>query len=154
MPTPLRFELPKPADTFRRADLEFHGVDHSGPSFEARVFVNNPGANESTQMDLAHGYADSFFVFGHGGCFGEEGHCDVPTEPRRPNDLRPPHQLTPIDARVVATGPIQAALKSSADQLTVTVVPVIEEEDAADYTDQELLKDPLHIDHVALLTYG
>jgi hypothetical protein len=34
------------------------------------------------------------YVFGHGGCFGDQGHCDVPME-RQPFDLRPPHQLTP-----------------------------------------------------------
>ena len=24
-------------------------------------------------------YAGSFYIFGHGGCFGDVGHCDVPT---------------------------------------------------------------------------
>ena len=151
----LRFDLPKPGDDrFVRADLEFHGIDHSGPSFEARVFLNNPEASASTLMDSAHGYVDSFFVFGHGGCFGDDGHCEVPTGPRRRNDLRPQHQLTPIDARVVATDGIQAALRTGGDRLTVTVVPVIDDEDAQDYADQDLLSDPLRIERVALLTYA
>ena len=32
---------------FDRADLVFYGVDHSGPSFEARVFLNQPDADAS-----------------------------------------------------------------------------------------------------------
>ena len=39
-----------------------------------------------------------FHVFGHGGCFGEIGHCDV--QPRRLFDSRKPHALTPITKTV------------------------------------------------------
>ena len=39
-------ELPEleDVDDLSRADLVFYGVDHSGPSYEARVFINNPAA--------------------------------------------------------------------------------------------------------------
>ena len=151
----LQFELDAPAPGFYRADLEFHAVDHSGASFEARVFLNNPRANAGTALDAAHGYVDSFYVFGHGGCFGDEGHCDVPTGPRRPFDLRPPHQLTPIDVRVVATDAVRAAMRRArGGKLRVTVVPVIEPEDEADYTNKDLLVDPLKIGSATLITYA
>ncbi len=63
---------------FTRADLVFSGVDHSETSYEVRVFLNNPTADASTPRTAEHGYAGRFVVFGHGGCFGDEGHCEVP----------------------------------------------------------------------------
>src|ERR1700744_5231044 len=80
--------------TFARADVEFHGVDHSGPSYEGRVFLNTPDADATTEL-AAPGYAGSFYIFGHGGCLGDVGHCDVVA--RRRFDPRPAHPLTPID---------------------------------------------------------
>jgi hypothetical protein len=151
----LQFLMDRPAPGFYRADIEFHGVDHSGASLEARVFIDNTTANAHTALDPTQGYVDSFYIFGHGGCFGDDGHCDVPTEPSRPFDLRPQHQLTAIDVRVVATEPIRAAVERPSDsKLTVTVVPVIEPEDAADYKTNDLLTDPLSIQQASLITYG
>ena len=151
----LRFDLERPAPGFYRADIEFHGVDHSGASLEARVFVDNADANASTAMEPAEGYVDSFYIFGHGGCFGDDGHCEVPTSPRRPNDLRPQHQLTPMDVRVVATETLRAAAeRPDGSKLTVTVVPVIEPDDASDYKNTDLLNDPLSIQQAELITYA
>src|SRR5690349_17602205 len=62
---------------YERADLEFIGVDHAGASYEARVYLNNPNANSATEPTDANGYAGSFYVFGHGGCYGDVGHCDI-----------------------------------------------------------------------------
>jgi hypothetical protein len=106
-----------------RADIEFHGLDHSGASFEGRVFVNNADADQTTDTTLASGYAGSFHVFGHGGCFGDEGHCDV--RPRRTYDPRPAHPLTPARKTVIATDAVRAALGASAEAMTVTVVPMV-----------------------------
>src|ERR1700722_12413103 len=107
---------------FTRADVEFHGVDHSGPSYEGRVYLNTPGADASTGL-AAPGYAGSFYIFGHGGCLGDTGHCDV--APRRRFDPRPAHHLTPVRKVVIATDAISRALDTGADELVVTVVPVI-----------------------------
>src|SRR6266480_3079079 len=52
-----------------RADLEFIGVDHSGASYEGRVYLNNANADANTQPTEMNGYAGSFYIFGHGGCF-------------------------------------------------------------------------------------
>jgi hypothetical protein len=51
---------------YRRADIEFEGVDHRGASFEARVFLNHPDADEHTPMTAEQGYAGSFHVYGFG----------------------------------------------------------------------------------------
>src|SRR5437016_680694 len=66
-PVPIDF-----ADASHRlasADLEILGVQHAEASYEGRVFFNNPKADASTPKTLENGYAGSFHVFGHGGCF-------------------------------------------------------------------------------------
>jgi tyrosinase len=110
------------AQNFKRADIEFGDVDHSGASYEGRVFLNNPKANEATPLTEASGYAGTFHIFGHGGCFGDEGHCHM-RQPRA-YDPRPGNPLTPARKVVIATEAIRRARKAG-PQLTVTVVPVI-----------------------------
>lgn len=107
-----------------RADLEVRCINHSGPSSEARVFFNKPDADENTPPDAASGYAGSFYVFGHGGCFGDVGHCDVPQGPRGPFDRLLPHPLTPQKRRIVVTEPLKRARDAASEGLIVTVVTV------------------------------
>jgi hypothetical protein len=94
---------------FARANLLFECVDHSEASFEARIFVNNPDAGPSTLMNLDSGYAGRFHIFGHGGCFGDVGHCEI-RGPRRSYDPRPQHALTPANKTVIATDAIRRTL--------------------------------------------
>ncbi|MEA2337269.1 MAG: hypothetical protein QOE82_1276 [Thermoanaerobaculia bacterium] len=131
---------------FSRADIEFIGVDHSGASYEARVFVNNANANGDTPMTDANGYAGSYYIFGHGGCFGDVGHCDVPQK-QDAFDIRPSHALEPIRKVVIATEAIKQAAAQSAD-INVTVVPVI-----MSWTDKSDLNDVMKFDHINLITY-
>jgi hypothetical protein len=132
---------------FSRADLEFIGVDHAGASYEARVFVNNPNADLNTPQTEATGYAGSFNIFGHGGCFGDVGHCDV-TSARDEFDPRPAHPLLPIKKVVVATTAIKNAVAQHAD-ITVTVVPIVKS-----WTEKSGLEDVLKFDHINLITYN
>jgi hypothetical protein len=108
---------------FKRADIVFQDVDHSGATFEARVFLNNPAADEGTPLNQQHGYAGSFYVFGHGRCFGDVGHCDT-ERPVRNFDTRTPHPLTPNKGLVVATEALRD-IASKNKEVIVTVVPVI-----------------------------
>jgi hypothetical protein len=137
--------LPEQDEEFARADLIFSGVDHSGPSFEARVYFDNADADESTARDPDAGYAGSFYIFGHGGCFGDVGHCDVPTGPRDPFDYRPPHQLTPATKTVIVTDAVKRVAGS--DSVRVTVVPVVDKGEKAKR------EDVLHFEAVRLVTY-
>ena len=144
--------IPSPYDAedradFSRADLEFYGIDHSGSSFEARVFLNNPDADETTPREEGSGYVGSFYVFGHGGCFGDAGHCDVPEEPRSPFDRRSPHPLTPQKRTVVVTEAIKRLRDAASDGLTVTVVPVASESPIG------AEDDLLGFERLALITY-
>ena len=129
---------------FKRAVLQFHKVDHSGASFQARIFFNNPKANEKTPMTLEEGYAARFHIFGHGRCWGDAGHCDVPTV-RRPFDVRSPHPLTPREVEVVVTDALRKVALQT-DTVTITVVPVIYA--AADKRD---MKDCFHFKNLTLL---
>ena len=58
-------ELPRDREAITRADLVFYDVDHSGPSYRARVFLDNPSANPDTPLEPESGYVGSFTVFGH-----------------------------------------------------------------------------------------
>jgi tyrosinase len=130
-------------DDIARADLVFYGVDHSGASYEARIFINAPEADVTTPRDDPH-YAGSFCIFGHGGCFGDLGHCDVPSEPRDPYDLRPPHQLIPAAKTVMVSDAYKRLVSPDDDTMTVTVVAVV-----PGATNHEVLS----FDTVRLLTY-
>jgi hypothetical protein len=114
-----------PLEDVSRVDIEFQQVDDAGASFEGRVFLNNPEADENTDLTPENGYAGSFFIFGHGGCFGDEGHCEVDTERAfDPYDPRRSHPMTPVETSVEATAAVQRTASEGGD-ITVTVVPVI-----------------------------
>jgi len=120
----LRFPGEAGATPFTRADVVFTGVDHSGLSYDVRLFLNNPTATASTPRTVEHGYAGRFTIFGHGGCYGDEGHCDVPLAPADPAGMRPPHPLTPQDTYVTVTDALRHVLADSGTLQTVTLVPV------------------------------
>lgn len=122
-------DLPYTADPgsqrFTRCDLVFFGVDHRDRSYEVRVFFNNAEAGPDTPRDHQQGYAGRFVVFGHGGCYGDLGHCDVPTERHDPHDLRRPHALTPHMKILDLSEALERTLTGSPQGLTtVTLVPM------------------------------
>ena len=120
-------EVPRRPDgrDYDHADLELHGIDHSGLSFEGRIFLNNPRATENTALDLEAGYVGSFHIFGHGGCFGDVGHCDVPIEPQDPFDYRLPHPLTPANRSIEITDALKTLRDTGdVDSVTVTIVAI------------------------------
>jgi tyrosinase len=130
-----------------RADIEMYGVDHGGASYEGRLYLNNPDANDKTGYEDPT-YAGSYHIFGHGGCLGDPGHCDV--EDRRMYDPRPAHPLTKAKKVVVATDAVKRAIEEGGE-VTVTVVPIIE---PLPYdVDPKYTADPLEIDYVRIITY-
>lgn len=129
---------------FTRADLVFYGVDHTRTSYEARVFLNNPEASVDTARDLDSGYAGSFAVFGHGACYGDEGHCDPDQMERDPFDLRAPHSAKPLTKTVIIT---EALMSAEGEHIEVTVV-------AVDHRgEQAAVSDAMSFTDVRLLTY-
>ncbi len=145
-------ELPPAAigDGLGRADLTFYGLDHSWSSYRALIFFNNPSASAKTPMDDASGYVARFAVFGHGGCFGESGHCEV-VGPVNAFDRNHPHQLQPATRIVTVTEAVQSLVAAGAQSVTVTVVPVVRKSATAKESDADTV---LIFDQVALHTYG
>jgi hypothetical protein len=121
---PVDIEFATPDHRYSRADLEIRGIYHGEASYEGRVFLNNPGATAQTGKTLSNGYAGSFHIFGHGGCLGDEGHCEVHEDHRDPYDFRNPHPLTPARKVVTVTTALREIAKT-ATTVTVTVVPVV-----------------------------
>jgi hypothetical protein len=112
-------ELPESGHPISRVDLVLYEVDHSGASYEGRVFVG--GKKPAAAAGVEHpSYVGSFHVFGHGRCQGEEGHCDVPTE-HDPFDLRLPHHLEPHLAIVTVTDAVTALIDAGKEKATVTI---------------------------------
>ena len=120
----MRYRLDGDRPAFTRADVVFTGVDHSGGSYEVRLFLNNPDADASTARDEAARYAGRFHVFGHGGCFGDIGHCDVPKPSADPTDFRPAHPLTRLNTYVTVTTALRRLLVAGAMLETLTLVPI------------------------------
>lgn len=116
---PVATALAVPATDYRTADFEVGGIRHTGSSYEGLVYINNPDANAGTGKDVGTGFAGSFNVFGHGGCFGAEGHCDAPDERRR-FDNRPISRAIRMKKRVDIGDPLRAAAASSSEiQFTI-----------------------------------
>jgi tyrosinase len=121
---PVRIDFAAPDHRLASADLEIDGIYHGEASYEGRIFLNNPQADASTPRTIENGYAGSFHIFGHGGCLGDPGHCEINEHKREPYDFRPPHPLTPASKRVTVTDALRALAKTSTE-ITITVVPVI-----------------------------
>jgi hypothetical protein len=151
----ITFELELPAASadeseFVRADLTFYGLDHSGPSYRALIFFNNEQASAGTAGDEAAGYVTAFAVFGHGGCFGEDGHCEV-VPPVNAFDRNHPHQLQPATRIVTVTDAVQRLVASGATSVTVTVVPVVR---ASALAVESAAESVLTFDQVSLHTFA
>jgi hypothetical protein len=111
-------ELPDPEKPISRIDLVLYDVDHSGESYEGRVFI---GKNPPSDAGSDHpSFAGSFFVFGHGDCQGEAGHCDVPTG-RDAFDLRLPHHLEPHLAILTVTDHVRTLIAAGTTTAPLTV---------------------------------
>lgn len=145
--TPRPFSVPTRDGraAFARADLRFLGVAHRGESYEGRVYLDNPEATPATGQDADAGYAGSFYVFGHGPCFGDEGHCEAPPGPLHPFDHREPHALHPKLFAVSITDALKDAVASGRSEVGVTVVPTNGRDEPAG--------DLLSFDRVGLVTY-
>ena len=101
------------------------------------------GEDELTSSEV---YVGSFHIFGHGGCYGDVGHCEVRAEPGL-YDPRPSHMLTPVKTVVPATEVLRG-LVTQGEDIAVTVVPVI-----TSLTEQCDLEDVFKFDRLSIVTY-
>ena len=99
-----------------RAELVFEGVEQAGPSFEGRVFVNNPDADAGTAPSPENGHVGSFFVYGYGE--------PVPPDVAEARARGEKGVIAPIEKRLDADPAALAAAAGDSGELTVTVVAV------------------------------
>jgi len=95
------------------------------------VFFNDPDLSVENASEDRPSYAGTFAVLGHQRCFGDEGHCEVPTESRRFDD-RPSHPLTRAFRRVVVTDALRRVLPSGGELTVTLVVSARADDDAKD----------------------
>jgi tyrosinase len=136
--------------SFTRADLVFLGVDHAQISYEVWAYLNNPTATAATERTPENGYAGRFIIFGHGGCYGDDGHCLVPSGPPDPFDLRPRHPLTPTDKSINVTRALRRLIEGGHGLTTVTLVTVAV---TPRRRDRKPSDDLFHFDGVELRSY-
>jgi hypothetical protein len=107
------------AEGVRRGDIEVSGLDHGGPSYEVRIFLDNPHADAETEPTPDNGYAASIYVYGYG-------------DPPAGEDAgRSGRTSAPITRSVMATEAVRAAAQRGR-QATVTLVAVGAEGDDID----------------------
>lgn len=146
---PLKCSLPDLEHEEHRFDLLLRGLETVCPSYEGRVFFNNPDADETTERDEESGYAGSFHIFGHS-CYGDPGHCDV-RPPRRPYDDRPPSPALPAEVHLTVTDALIRAAVANDGVVTVTIVPVVS--DVPDYVTANV-ENVLKLETVSLIAYS
>ena len=128
-----------------RAVIDVSGIDQAGPSFEGRIFVNNPDAGSETPMTEEEGYAGSFHVYGYGmpTSSGTPARATGSTATRRTAEL-------PMRRTVEATPAIFRAT-SAAPSATITIVPVLPGAPSSrDAAVEKALTDLLTVDDVAV----
>ncbi len=132
-----------------RADIELHGVDQAVPSYEGRIFLNNPDADQNSPLDETSGYLGSFFVFGKVECWGETGHCDEP-EQRKYDRRRIPVRYAKVRI-TVPEGRLERLVDQASGDPTISVVAVFP--DRKDYK-QFNPEDALRFERLSIITYG
>jgi hypothetical protein len=131
------------------ADLVFYGVDHSWRSYVADVFVGPEPVEGGTPATPEAGHAGSFSIFGHGGCFGGIGHCDIVERPVDAFDDRAPH---PLEGATITVDVSEALARISAPTVVVTVIPVVP--GTEEHEEPEGERDLLKIERVRLTVHG
>lgn len=135
-PDPIPLPAAIASGEFSAAQLIFYDVDHSGPSFEVPVFLEAGDVDAATPLDPEAGFAGSFVIFGHGGCVGDEGHCDVPEKHKDPFDSRPLHALTPQTKTVDITERLKSVLGAgTVEGLRVSALALLPGEEQAQLGD-------------------
>jgi tyrosinase len=130
-------------------DLIFYGVDHSWRSYVADVFLGPEPVDSSTPATAEAGHAASFAIFGHGGCFGGEGHCDIVERPADAFDIRPPH---PLEGATITVDVSEALARLTGPTFVVTVIPVVP--GSEEHEEPEGERDLLRIENVRLRVHG
>jgi hypothetical protein len=99
------------AGSIQRADIVVSGLEQAGPSFELRIFLDNPDADAETEPTEDAGYAGSVYVYGYG------------RPPEGATAQSGLHPRIPMTRYIMATDAIRAAA-ARGPAAAVTLVPV------------------------------
>ena len=131
--TPIKID--EKIKAFRKAEIRLHWVPQLMRSCFIRAFLNQPGADAATPVHDNPNFAGYLAVFGHGGCYGGPGHCDLPPAQSRDYDRRPRSHNTPRNHRIDVTQCARRLLET-ADSLQITLLVI-----GVDYQEElDLLK--------------
>jgi tyrosinase len=131
--TPIRVD--EKIKAFRKAEIRLHSVPQLMRSCFIRAFLNQPDADAATPVHDNPHFAGYLAVFGHGGCYGGPGHCDLPPAQSRDYDRRPRSHNTPRNHRIDVTQCARRLLET-ADSLQITLLVI-----GVDYQEEsDLLK--------------
>jgi len=147
-----------PISRFRSAQTKVHPqvlADHHGAEIrlhkvkyttrggvQIRVFLNSPGADETTPTRGNDHYVGALHTF-TGYCVGGPGHCDPPPETRRKFDSRPRHHKTPGNFRLNATDTVARLAAKGATSFQINLVVL--------NFDGTVANDALFLDAVSLV---
>lgn len=137
---------------FTRADLEIYGLDISTVSYRARIFINNPKATIKTPTNVKNRYVGHFTVFGHGGCYGDPGHCDVPPK-QRFFDYRASHPLSSAYESIEIPKQLYSVLLKN-KKITITIIPIVTTLPVVESRHMIDLVHVLKFDELRLVTYS
>ena len=133
------------ADGFESVILEFHNVGHPlDGTKEIRVFINQPDANAETMTEGNVHYAGSRILLGKTMCFGEDGHCDIPTE-RQKFDVRVRPPMKPIKIYMDITRTMQLQQVVNAVEHRTNITLVIVDQDANSLPTNSVTMDGISI---------
>jgi hypothetical protein len=127
-----------------------HGVDLAVPSYEGRIFLDNPGADASTPLTDDERYVGSFHVFGKVDCWGEDDEHCAPATRRGFDRRRPPNRLAKVRLRT-REGLLRGLLERLGDEATLNVVAVLPPH--PDYRERTP-EDALRFERIAIVTYA
>ena len=112
-----------PLPELSRADLTFYGLDHSGPSYQVRVFFNNPDAGPDTPLSRAKNSPARSRYSLTAAASGRKDTATSGSRSARSTGARRP-QLVPITRALTVTGAVRDLIHREMSSVTVTAVPV------------------------------
>jgi hypothetical protein len=116
---PILLDIKKLEGPLEQADIIIHGLDISGFSYEGRVFLNNPYANQDTPLSLENGYIGSYYVLGYGGFIQVENHME-----RTRHDYGPSQLPVSQSKRIIITDALRRMGRHT-DHFVISIVPVV-----------------------------
>jgi hypothetical protein len=117
----MQIDIRRLEEPFRRADIEFHKVDSSALSYEGRVFLNNPNADQYTPLSLERGYVGSYHIFAYGGFLNDEGQFDIHEEKSKYERLS---DSLACHKRIIVTEALKK-MGYHTNEFVITIVPVL-----------------------------